>query len=267
MKYEFIEQQKQEFPVVVMCQVLGVWESGYYACRKRPICQRKREDAQLTEAIRQVFVSHHGRYGSPRLHVELREQGKSYSRKRVARLMHEAGLCAVRKRRRVLTTPRDATHPVAPNLLNREFTATEPKSKWITDVTYIATAQGWLSLAVILDLYSRLVVGWSLSAHCDEKLVENALLMALARRRPKAGLLHHSDRGSQYTSRAYRQLMEQSGMIVSMSRRGNCWDNAPTESFFGSLKEECVGNILYQSHEEGRLALFTSVEIYYNRIR
>lgn len=134
-------------------------------------------------------------------------------------------------------------------------------------MTYIATAQGWLYLAVVLDLYSRLVVGWSMSAHCDEELVNNALLMALARRRPKAGLLHHSDRGSQYTSRAYRQLMEQSGIIVSMSRKGNCWDNAPTESFFGSLKEECVGNILYQSHEEARLALFTYLEIYYNRLR
>jgi putative transposase len=267
MKYQFIEQYKQEFPVVVMCRVLSVSESGFYAWRKRPTCQRQREDAQLTEVIRQEFSTHQGRYGSPRIHRELREQGKSCSRKRVARLRREAGLCAKRKRRRVMTTKRDEAHPVAPNLLNREFHANEPNKKWVTDITYIATAQGWLYLAVILDLYSRMIVGWSMSSNGDEALVENALLMALARRHPQAGLLHHSDRGSQYTSRAYQQLLEQSKMLVSMSRKGNCWDNAAMESFFGSLKEECVGNTTYASHEQARLALFTYLEVYYNRMR
>ncbi len=267
MKYQFIEQQKQEFPVVVMCRVLEVSESGFYAWRKRPICQRKREDAQLTTQIRQVFTSHQGRYGSPRLHAELKDRGSLCSRKRVARLMREAGISAKRKRRHVMTTKRDASHPVAPNRLDRDFTATEPNKKWVTDITYVPTVQGWLYLAVVLDLYSRLVVGWSMSAHCDEELVENAFHMALARRRPKAGLLHHSDRGCQYTSRAYRLLLEQSGMMVSMSRKGNCWDNAAMESFFGTLKEECVGSTIYQSHEEARLALFTYLEIYYNRLR
>jgi transposase InsO family protein len=152
--------------------------------------------------------------------------------------MREAGLCAKRKRRRVLTTRRDTTHPVAPNTLNRDFTALEPNKKWVSDITYIPTAQGWLYLAVILDLYSRIVVGWSMSGSCDEDLVGRALDMALARRRPRAGLLHHSDRGSQYTSRAYRLILEQSVIMVSMSRKGNCWDNAAMESFFGSLKEE-----------------------------
>jgi len=267
MKYHFIEQQKQEFPVVVMCRVLAISESGYYAWLKRPVCQRKREDAQLTKAIEQVFTSHHGRYGSPRLHAELRDQGKQCSRKRVARLMCEAGISAKSKRRRVVTTRRDVTHPVAPNLLNREFTATEPNTKWVTDITYIPTAQGWLYLAVVLDLYSRLVVGWSMSAHCDEELAANALQMAQTRRRPRAGLLHHSDRGCQYTSRAYRLILEQSGVITSMSRKGNCWDNAAMESFFGTLKEECVGSVIYASREEARLALFTYLEVYYNRIR
>ena len=267
MKYQFIEQQKQEFPVVVMCRVLEVSESGFYAWRKRPICQRKREDAQLTTQIRQVFTSHQGRYGSPRLHAELKDRGSLCSRKRVARLMREAGISAKRKRRHVMTTKRDASHPVAPNRLDRDFTATEPNKKWVTDITYVPTVQGWLYLAVVLDLYSRLVVGWSMSAHCDEELVENAFHMALARRRPKAGLLHHSDRGCQYTSRAYRLLLEQSGMMVSISRKGNCWDNAAMESFFGTLKEECVGSTIYQSHEEARLALFTYLEIYYNRLR
>jgi transposase InsO family protein len=152
----------------------------------------------------------------------------------VARLMREAGLCAKGKRQRVVTTCRDASHSVAPNLLHRDFTATEPNKKWATDITSIPTAQGWLYLAVILDVYSRAVVGWSMSASCDEELVAKAFHMALVRRRPKAGLLHHSDRGCQYTSRAYRQRLEQAGMVVSMSRKGNCWDNAAMESFFGS---------------------------------
>ena len=267
MKYQFVEQNKHEFPIVVMCDVLEVSESGFYAWRKRPACQRKREDAQLTKQIRQVFVTHRGRYGSPRIHRELKDQGRKISRKRVARLMREAALTARRKRRRVLTTRRDTSHPVAPNVLNREFTATEPNQKWVTDITYIPTGQNWLYLAVILDVYSRAVVGWSMSACCDEALVERALEMAVARRCPQAGLLHHSDRGCQYTSHAYRQQLERLGMVVSMSRKGNCWDNAVMESFFGSLKEECVGSTVYPSHDQARCSLFEYLEVYYNRQR
>jgi putative transposase len=250
-----------------MCRVLDVSESGFYAWRKRPACQRQREDAQLREEIRQEFNAHQGRYGSPRLHVELRDRGRSIARKRVARLMREAGLCAKRKRRRLLTTRRDPSHLVAPNLLNREFTAKEPNSKWVSDITYIPTMQGWLYLATILDLYSRMVVGWSMSGNCDEELVERALNQAIARRRPKAGLLHHSDRGSQYTSQAYQLCLEQAGVHVSMSRKGNCWDNAVMESFFGTVKDECVGSTIYSSHDEARLALFAYMEVYYNRVR
>lgn len=252
---------------MAMCGVLGVSESGFYAWRKRPACQHEREDAQLTEEIRQEFSAHCGRYGSPRLHAELRDRGRSIARKRVARLMREAGLCAKRRRRRVLTTRRDPSHPVAPNTLNRDFTATEPNRKWVTDIPSIPTMQGWLYLAVILNRYSRMVVGWSMSGNCDEKLVERALDQALARRRPKAGLLHHSDRGSQYTSQAYQAYLEQSRISVSMSRKGNCWDNATMESFFGTLKDECVGSTTYSSHDEARLELFTSMEVYYNRVR
>lgn len=267
MRYQFIEQYKQEFPVVVMCRVLEVSESGFYAWRKRSACKRHREDAQLTQAIRQVFDQHQGRYGSPRICREIKDQGRKISRKRVARLMREAQLYAKRKHRRVLTTRRDPSHPVAPNVLNREFTAAAPNTKWVTDITYIPTTQGWLYLAVILDLYSRAVVGWSMSTTCDELLAENALVMALARRCPRAGFLHHSDRGCQYTSRAYRSHLEQVGAVVSMSRKGNCWDNAAMESFFGSLKEECVGTQVYSSQEQARLALFEYLEIYYNRRR
>lgn len=267
MRYQFIEQHKHEFPVIVMCRVLGVSESGFYAWRKRPASQRTREDAQLTQEIRQVFVAHRGRYGSPRIYRELKDQGRHIARKRVSRLMREAEMTALRKRRRVLTTKRDATHPVAPNVLNREFTAEEPNTKWVTDITYIPTTQGWLYLAVLLDLYSRAVVGWSMSDCCDEALAENALNMAISRRRPKAGFLHHSDRGCQYTSQAYQRRLAQVGAVVSMSRKGNCWDNAVMESFFGSLKEECVGNQVYSSHEQARQALFEYLEIYYNRQR
>jgi len=267
MKYQFIEQHEQEFPVVVMCNVLGVSESGFYAWRKRSASQRRREDAQLTREIEQVFDQHQGRYGSPRIYRELKDQGRKISRKRVARLMREAELSASRKRSRALTTKRDTTHPVAPNILNREFTATVPNTKWVTDITSIPTVTGWLYLAVILDLYSRAVVGWSMSKTCDEALAEKALHMAVARRRPKAGLIHHSDRGCQYTSQAYRCQLEYIGAVVSMSRKGNCWDNAAMESFFGSLKEECVGNTVYASHEGARLALFIYLEVYYNRIR
>ncbi len=267
MKYQFIEQHKQEFPVVVMCRVLEVSESGYYAWRKRPTCQHQREDAQLTQKIQQVFTDHQDRYGSPRILRELRDAGINSSRKRIARLMRQEDLSARRKRRRVVTTKRDKTHPVASNLLNREFQAEEPNKKWVTDITYIPTRQGWLYLAVILDLYSRMVVGWSMSGNCDGKLVEQALDHAMTRRRPHAGLLHHSDRGRQYTSHGYQACLEQSGIQPSMSRKGNCWDNAVMESFFGTLKDECVGEIIYSSHDEARLSLFTYMEVYYNRVR
>lgn len=251
----------------MMCRVLGVSESGLYAWRKRPACQRHREDAQITQEIRQVFLTHRGRYGSPRIQRERKDQGRRISRKRVARLMREAALSARRKQRRVVTTRRDASHPVTPNILDREFTATEPNRKWVTDITYIPTTHGWLYLAVILDLYSRAVVGWSMSARCAEELAAQAVQMALGRRRPQAGLLHHSDRGCHYTSRTYRQRLEQAGMIGSMSRKGNCWDNAAMESFFGSLKEECVGKTIYLSYEQAMQSLFEYLEIYYNRQR
>lgn len=267
MKYQFIEGHKHEFAVAVMCGVLAVSESGFYAWRKRPTCRRKQEDAHLTQKIRQVFEEHHGRYGSPRIHRDVYEQGFTCSRKRVARLMRAEELSARSKRRRVRTTKRDETHPVVPNLLDRDFHAEEPNKKWVADITYIPTKQGWLYLSVVLDLYSRMVVGWSMSGNCDEQLVERALKHALARRHPHAGLLHHSDRGSQYTSHAYQAYLQRYGIQPSMSRKGNCWDNAAMESFFGTLKDECVKETFYASHEEARSELFIYIETYYNRIR
>lgn len=267
MKYQFIERYKQEFPVVTMCRVLAVSESGFYAWRKRPMSQHQREDALLTAQISQVFTLGRGVYGSPRIHAELRTQGYTCSRKRIARLMRAQGISAKPKRRRVVTTDSRHDHPIAPNLLERDFTASAADRKWVSDITAVPTAQGWLYLAAILDLYSRRVVGWSMSSSCDEALAETALRMALARRCPKQGLLHHSDRGSQYTSRAYRALLAHAGIQVSMSRKGNCYDNAAMESFFGSLKSECVHRCTYLTHEEARRSLFDYVEIFYNRVR
>ena len=252
---------------MVLCQVLGVSESGLYAWRKRPASQRKRADALLTQAIGQVCDKHRGRYGSPRIHRELRDQGSSISRKRVARLMCEAERAARRKHPRVLTTKRDATHPVAQSALKSGIYGTRPPPKWGTDSTYIPTTHGWLYLAVSLDWYSRAGVGWSRSDCCDEQVAENAVTMAVSRRRPKAGLLHHRDRGCQYPSRASRKRLEQMAAVESQSRTGNCWDNAAMERFFGSLKEEGVGNTIYPSHEQARRALFESLEIYSNRLR
>jgi putative transposase len=267
MKYQFIDHYKQEFPIVSMCRVLSVSESGYYAWRKRPESQRTREDARLTTHIQQVFVSFRGVYGSPRIHAELQEQGWRCSRKRIARLMKENGMDARRKPFHPVTTRSNPRHPVAPNLLQQDFTASWPNEKWTGDITYIPTWEGWLYLAVMLDVFSRRVIGWAMSERCDEVLVETALRMALARRRPGAGLLHHTDRGSQYTSRAYCQVLEQVEITMSMSGKGNCYDNAMTESFFGSVKDECVHRTVYRSHEEARQSLFEYLEIFYNRQR
>jgi putative transposase len=267
MKYQFIEQYKQEFPVVVMCRVLEVSESGFYAWRKRPESHHTREDARLTTDIQRLFVVRRGVYGSPRLHADLKDEGWRCSRKRIARLMRENGMDARRKRYHPVTTKSNPKHSFAPNLLQQDFTASQPNEKWTGDITYIPTTEGWLYLAVILDVFSRRVIGWAMSARCDELLVETALRMALARRQPGRGLLHHTDRGSQYTSRAYRQVLEQVEITVSMSGKGNCYDNAVTESFFGSVKDECVHRTVYRTHEDARRSLFEYLEVFYNRQR
>lgn len=197
MKYQFIEQYKQEFPVAVMCRVLGVLESGYYAWRKRPESRHKQEDARLTTQIQQLFVSRRGVSGSPRIHADLKDLGWRTSRKRVARLMRENGMDARRKPFHPITTKSNPKDRFAPNLLPQDFTARSPNEKWTGDITSIPTFEGWLYLAVILDVFSRRVIGWAMPEHCDELLVETALRMALARRQPEPGLLHHTDRGSQ----------------------------------------------------------------------
>jgi putative transposase len=229
--------------------------------------EHARSDARLAEQIQAAYCANREVYGSPRLHAELVEQGIRCSRKRVARLMREMGLVARRARHRTRTTPSDPAARVAPNRLQQDFTASRPNEKWTGDITAIWTYEGWLYLAVVRDLFSRRVVGWAMAASQDETLIGAAFQMALQGRCPPDGLLFHSDRGSQYTSDAYQALLASALVTVSMSRTGNCYDNAVTESFFGTLKAECVESSSFESRAQARLAIFEYTECFYNRVR
>ncbi len=267
MKFQFIQAHRGAYPIALMCRALEVSESGYHAWTRRKVSKRAQEDQVLAAQIEQVFQSNRGVYGSPRIHAELQEQGKRHGRKRIARLMQERGISAQRKRRRVKTTVSNPDNPVAPNLLNREFSAAAPNTKWVTDITAIETAEGDLYLAVVVDLYSRMQVGWAMGNTHHEQLVTDALLMAVGRRRPHPGLLHHSDRGSEFTSHGYRALLNSYGIEVSMSRKADCYDNALMESFFGTVKEECVYRHTFQTRSEARQTIFEYLEAFYNRTR
>jgi transposase InsO family protein len=266
-RFAFIAAEKAYFPIALMCRLLAVSRAGFYAWRQRPMAPRTRQDQTLAVAVAAIYTDNHGRYGSPRVQMELRGRGQRSGRKRIARLMRLQGLRA-RPRRRYRTTT-DSRHdlPVCPNLLARRFAVAQPNTVWVTDMTYIWTPQGWLYLAVIIDLFSRRVVGWSMSERIDRKLALDALRMALAQRRPPHGLIHHSDRGSQYASEDYQQLLAQHGLRCSMSRRGDCWDNAVAESFFASLKLELVYQVQWPSRAAARTALFEYLELFYNRRR
>jgi putative transposase len=262
-----VEALRNEYPVSVLCETLGVSLSGYYAWKNRPLSQHQREDHQLAEHIHAVYHACRQVYGSPRIHAELRDQGIRVSRKRVARLMREQGLFAYRRRHRTITTHSEPGARVAPNVLDQDFTASRPNEKWTGDITAIWTYEGWLYLAVVLDLYSRQVIGWAMAAAQDEALIEQAFRMALLGRHPSAGMLFHSDRGSQYTSDAYQAVLADVGATVSMSRTGNCYDNAVTESFFGTFKGECVERTAFQTRGQARQTIFEYVECFYNRVR
>lgn len=267
MRFQFIDDHQQEFPITLMCRVLEVSRSGYYAWRKREPSARKMADEVLLALIRLHHKKSRGYYGSPRIYQALQKEGVRCGRKRVARLMREAGLRARQKRRYKVTTQSNHHLPVAPNLLDQTFTAERRNAIWLSDITYIATAEGWLYLAVVLDLYSRMIVGWSMQPTLARQLPLAALQMALRQRQPLAGWLHHSDQGSQYASADYRQLLADHGARVSMSRRGNCYDQAPVESFFSTLKMECVQNVVFQTREQAKAALFDYLEVFYNRQR
>lgn len=251
-----------------MCRVLKVGRSSYYAWLKRPPGSREMADTALLVQIRHYFEQSNQTYGPKRIHADLVEAGIRCGHNRVARLMRENGLRAKTKRRfKAQTTDSDHKLPVAPNLLNQEFIAEEKDQIWLSDITYIKTGQGWFYLAVVLDLYSRRIVGWAMSRSLHRQLVIDALQMAIDARKPLPGLLHHSDRGSQYASADYQDLLTQAEMIGSMSRKGNCYDNAPMESFFGTMKQERVFHRHYATRDEARADIFEYIEVFYNRRR
>jgi transposase InsO family protein len=265
--YAFMAAHTGEFPVNRMCEVLNVSRSGYYDWRKREPSQRQQANETLAMAIRQVYETSRESYGSPRIQAALQQQGIKVSRKRVARLMQQHGLIADRpRRRRPVTTQREPGARVAPNVLGQNFTARRPDEIWLSDITYLETAEGWLYLAVVMDLFTRLIVGWSMAAQLHATLVEQALRLALGRRHPTGDLMHHSDQGSQYTSDLIRDLLAEHHIQVSMSDVGNCYDNAPMESFFGRLKTECASTP-FATHAHARLVIFEHLEVWYNRQR
>ena len=270
MRYACIQQHRGEFEVRLMCRVLDVAPSGFYASRKSVPSERARTDERLRVKVRAIHKMSRGNYGSPRIHAELQERGERVSRKRVARLMGEEGLRGKKRRRYKVTTNSNHTYPVAPNVLDRKFGVDEidaPDQVWAADITYVPTREGWLYLAIVLDLASRLVVGWSMGETLESSLAVDALNMAIQRRRPAAGLLHHSDRGVQYASNEYRALLEGKAAVASMSRKGNCWDNAVAESFFATVEIELIQDEDWHTRNEARAAIFDFIEVWYNRQR
>ena len=269
MRYHFIHEHRATWPVDLQCRVLEVSRSGYYAWRDRPQSRTAHRQLELTERIRAIHARpHHGNYGAPRIHRELVSQGCHCNRKTVAKLMCRAGIRARTCRRfRVITTDSRHSLPIAPNRLARQFTPQARHQVWTMDITYIPTDEGWLYLALVEDLYSRKIVGWSMSERIDSELVATALNMALERERPGAGLLAHSDRGVQYASDHFQGLLAQHGITCSMSRKANCWDNAPTESLVATLKKELVHQEHYATRSAARRSLFEYIEVFYNRHR
>jgi transposase InsO family protein len=267
MKFAFIDAEKARWPVEVQCDVFGVSRSGYYAWKGRPEAPRAQEDAELVIEIKTASEVGRGNYGSPRVHRQLRAQGRRIGRKRVERLMREEGIVARKKRRFRKTTDSNHPHPIAPNVLARNFNAALPDTAWVTDVTYVWTHEGWLYLAAILDLFSRRVVGWAASANNDRALALSALDRATSARAPAAGLVHHSDRGSVYASGDYGDALMSIGAVKSMSRKGDCWDNAVAESFFATIKGEMIDHEDYQTRAAAIAAIGDYIDGFYNPCR
>jgi transposase InsO family protein len=269
MRYRFIDDHRTLWPIAVQCDVLEVSRSGYYAWRKRPASGRARRRDELTDRIRAVHaMQHQDVYGAPRIQRELVAQGHPCDRKTVARCMKAAGIQAKTvKKFRVRTTDSNHAHPVAENIVDRNFSPSKKNQTWTADITYIPTAEGWLYLAAVEDLHSRKIVGWSMSERIDSRLVVDALEMAVQRELPGEGLVAHSDRGVQYASEHYQTLLSKHGLTCSMSRKGNCWDNAPMESFFATLKKELVHHERYPTRGQARRSLFEYIEVFYNRVR
>jgi putative transposase len=267
MRFQFIDENQDEFSVLLMCKRLAVSPSGYYAWRGRPPSAREMANRTLKATIRKVLDESGQTYGSPRIYQVMRKMGLLCSENRVARLMRAEGLRAKQARRFRSTTKRNESHRAAPNLLQRDFATERPDQKWLADITYIPTSQGWLYLAAILDLFGRRVVGWAMAERMTTDLTLRALKMALQQRRPGAGLVHHSDQGSQYTDGRYQALLAARGIETSMNGAGTWYDNAPMESFFGTLKSERVHHLVYRNRDEATADLFYYIEGWYNRRR
>jgi putative transposase len=266
-KFEFIRVEKAFYPVTVLCSVLAVSKSGFYAWTRRPPSARKKADAVLAVEVASTHERTRRVYGSPRVHADLRARGVRVGRKRVARLMREQGLQARQKRRFRKTTDSVPASPIAPNLLARNFDTSAPNEAWVADVTFVATGEGWLYLAAIVDLFARRVVGWATSVFNDRELVLRALTNALDARRPPPGLLHHSDRGSTYASDDYRCALERHELVASMSRKGDCWDNAVAESFFATLRAELLDHLRPATRADATAAIGEYIESFYNPVR
>jgi transposase InsO family protein len=267
MRYAFVRDHACQYPVTVLCHVLQVSRSGYYAWRDRPPSARAQEDARLGTLLRVYHAASHGTYGAPRLQRDLHDAGETCGRHRVARLLRTLGLRGQPPHRWVATTASAHDAPLAPNRLDRQFRPARPNQVWASDLTYLWTGEGWLYLAVVLDLYSRRVVGWALDTTLAATLPLRALQQALDGRPPAPGLLHHSDRGVQYACAAYQQRLAAHGILPSMSRKGNCWDNAPVESFFHTLKGECLQGRTFPTRAAARAAILHYIVVWYNRHR
>jgi putative transposase len=267
MRFRLIDVAKEDFPVQRLCQVLGVSQSGYFAWKSRPASPRQREDLVLLAHIRAAFVLSNETYGSPRMTREVQDGGLNVGRRRTARLMRENGLKAWQKRRFKRTTDSHHAWPVAPNLIEQNFSAERPNQKWNADLSSVWTSEGWLYLAIILDLFARRVVGWAVSDRLHKKLALEALRKTLAIRQPGKDLIHHSDRGSQYCSTAYQAELRKHGIQISMSGRGNCYDNSVVETFFKTLKSELVWRTVFQTRAEAKDAIGRYIDGFYNPVR
>ena len=267
MRYRFIDEHKKAWPVNLMCSVLSVSRSGYYDWTGRGASQRAQANRELDRRIRDIFACHRQRYGVPRITDALHDEGVECSENRVARRMRALGLKAIQAKKFKVTTDSNHSKPVAPDLVEQDFSAVAPNQKWTSDITYIWTDEGWLYLAVVMDLYSRAIVGWSMNRRMTQQLVCDALTMALFRRGFPKGTIIHSDRGSQYCSKGYQQLIKINSLRCSMGRRANCYDNAAMESFFHTLKVELVHREHYTSRRLAKSSIFEYVEMYYNRKR
>ena len=264
MRYAWIQEHNKEFPIAVMCKVLRVSSSGFYGWLERRPCPQQHRRGHIAQAVARSYFESKRIYGYRKIHKDLLDENIICCEETVRRIMRDIGLHSRLRRKFVLTTDSDHSMAVAENMLDRDFKAATPNQKWAADITYIATEKGWLYLAAVMDLYSRKIVGWAMSERINSALVISAMKMALSQRRPEADLLHHSDRGSQYACELFQDLLDDNGIVCSMSRKGNCWDNACMESFFGSLKTEWLTDKKYKTRDQAKNDVFNYIEMFYN---